>query len=72
MNEDSLNNDEKKFKNLIDDLVNKADVLELVKVMKPLDIAKVLAKNLDLKPSQAAKLAVNLIIKANEWLSHRK
>lgn len=45
----------------INDLVQKQSVLDLVKLMQPLDIAKILLKSFDLRPRQAAMITVNLI-----------
>jgi hypothetical protein len=45
----------------VNDLVAKQSVLDLVKMMQPLDVAKILLKSFDLRPRQAALITVNLI-----------
>jgi hypothetical protein len=50
------------IKDLIDNLSNKK-VLDLVKIMKPLDVVRILVKKVDLHPKEASRIAVDLLKK---------
>lgn len=67
MTESELIEGDAELQTYMKDLVKQAKVLELVKLMSPLDIVKSIAISLDLKPIQAAKLAINLMKQAKEY-----
>lgn len=58
-------NDEQ-ISGFVDRLVKDKKVRDLVRAMKPLDVAKVVAVNLDLQPQRACKTALNLIKHAHD------
>jgi hypothetical protein len=55
---------ENEIKNLIDVISNKK-ILDLVGLMKPLDIVHYLIKKADLHPKEASKIAINLLKKVH-------
>lgn len=56
----------------LDRLMKNKKILDLVKVMKPLDIAKVVAVEFELQPKDAARTAVDLIVRDAHRDAHRE
>jgi hypothetical protein len=56
-----MNEHDAEIHNVVDKLVGNRKALELVKLMKPLDVAKVIAVDLELCPKSAVRTTANLI-----------
>jgi hypothetical protein len=57
---------DQQISSFVDKLVKDKKARDLVRAMKPLDVAKVVAVNLDLQPEPACKTALNLIKHAHD------
>lgn len=66
LNSRMLFENDEQVSHLVDRLVKNKKTRDLVRMMKPLDVAKVVAVNLELQPEPACKTALNLIKHAHD------
>jgi hypothetical protein len=69
-----MSSDLQKITQYARDLSKNKKVIDLVRLMDPLDVAKVLQKNLDIKPKEAAYLFAHLVKEmGQDWFqNHRR